>query len=76
MTDRYATTRNPEGQSQPGSNGKDHLNKLAISNPNEIEIYCNQAASFNIGAMKHQWNMKECILLLNSCIRTKGKFIV
>jgi len=37
MTDRYDTTGNPEGQYQPGSDDKVLLNKLGITDPEEMD---------------------------------------
>jgi len=37
MTDRYDTSNTPEGQFQPGSNDTVLLNKLAITNPDEMD---------------------------------------
>jgi cell filamentation protein len=37
MVDRYDTTGNPEGQFQPGSDGKVLLNKLGIIDPEEMD---------------------------------------
>jgi cell filamentation protein len=37
MTDRYDTTGNPEGQFQPGSQNRVLLNKLNITDPNEMD---------------------------------------
>lgn len=36
MSDKYDTSRNPEGQFQPGSNGEALLNKLGITDPGEM----------------------------------------
>jgi len=38
MTDRYDTSGNPEGQYQPGSGNQVLLNRLGISDPEEMEI--------------------------------------
>ena len=37
MSNRYDTTGNPEGQYQPGSNNQVLLNKLGITNPDEMD---------------------------------------
>ena len=37
MTDRYDTSGNPEGQYQPGSNNQVLLNKLGITDSQEME---------------------------------------
>jgi cell filamentation protein len=37
MPDRYDTSGNPEGQYQPGSNNRVLLNKLGITDPQEME---------------------------------------
>lgn len=37
MTDRYDTSSSPEGQYQPGSGEKVLLNKMGITDPDEMD---------------------------------------